>query len=68
MKKKLILASSNILLEKNFLNVCVTEDIYSLKKSSITNYNIITSTSHWKKNSKKKRDYEYLKKNILLCL
>ena len=62
MKKKLILASSNILLEKNFLNVCVTEDIYSLKKSSIKNYNIITSTSHWKKNSKKKRDYEYLKK------
>ena len=62
MRKKLILASSDILLEKNFKNICITEDIYSLKKANIKKYDISTIFSHWKKKSKKKKDYLYLKR------
>lgn len=62
MKKKLILASSDILLEKKIMNICIAEDIYSLQETTLQKYNIATISSHWKKKSKKKKDYLYLKK------
>ena len=55
MKKKLILASSDILLEKKIMNICIAEDIYSLQETTLQKYNIATISSHWKKNSKKKK-------------
>ena len=67
MRKKLILASSDILLEKNFKNICITEDIYSLKKANIKKYDISTIFSHWKKNLKKKRLFIF-KKIVLFSL
>ena len=59
MKKKLILASSDIL--KKIMNICIAEDIYSLQETTLQKYNIATISSHWKK-VKKKKDYLYLKK------
>ena len=55
MKKKLILASSDILLEKKIMNICIAEDIYSLQETTLQKYNITTISSHWKKKSKKKK-------------
>ena len=55
MKKKLILASSDILLEKKIMNICIAEDIYSLQETTLQKYNIATISSHWKKKSKKKK-------------
>ena len=49
MKKKLILASSDILLEKKIMNICIAEDIYSLQETTLQKYNIATISSHWKK-------------------
>ena len=55
MKKKLILASSDILLEKKIMNICIAEDIYSFQETTLQKYNIATISSHWKKKSKKKK-------------
>jgi putative transferase (TIGR04331 family) len=62
MKKKLILASSEKLLDKNYINYSISSDIYSLSTSILKKFSIKAPYSHWKHNQKKKRDYIYLKK------
>lgn len=62
MKKKLILASSEKLLDKNYLNYAISRDIYSLGQNDLKKFKIKTPHSHWKYNKKKKKDYIYLKK------
>lgn len=67
MKKKLILASSDILLEKKIMNICIAEDIYSLQETTLQKYNIATISSHWKKKSKKKKRLFIFEKTLLFC-
>ena len=62
MKKKLILASSEKLLDKKYLNYCISNDIYSLNNNLLKEFKIRVPNSHWSQTSKKKRDYIYLKK------
>ena len=62
MKKKLILASSEKLLDKKYLNYCISNDIYSLNNNHLKKFKIRVPNSHWSQTSKKKKDYIYLKK------
>jgi len=62
MKKKLILASSKKLLDKNYINYSISRDIYSLSHKDLKKFRIKAPHSHWKYNQKKKKDYIYLKK------
>ena len=65
MKKKLILASSDILLEKKIMNICIAEDIYSLQETTLQNI-ILQQFLLTGKKVKKKKDYLYLKNFIIL--
>jgi len=68
MKKRLILASYKKLLENKKVNICITEDIFSLKEKDLSKYNIKVLKSHWHLPSKKIKDYNYLKKLYYLIL
>ena len=55
MKKKLILASSKKLLDKNYINYSISNDIYSLSHNDLKKFKIKAPHSHWKYNQKKKK-------------
>ena len=57
--------TSDILLEKKIMNICIAEDIYSLQE---TTKNIIRNiSSHWKKSQKKKKRLFIFEKTLLFC-